>query len=75
MLFQADAFNAFNRANWNNPAVNNVGAASFGQITGSLPGRVLQLGEQDSISEPESTRGPLSSLQESGLSSPAYVPA
>jgi len=42
--FQADAFNAFNRANWNNPTVNNVGAASFGQITGSLPGRVLQLG-------------------------------
>jgi hypothetical protein len=44
VLFQADAFNAFNRANWNNPTVNNVGAASFGQITGSLPGRVLQLG-------------------------------
>lgn len=42
--FQADAFNAFNRANWNNPTVNNVGAASFGQITGSLPARVLQLG-------------------------------
>jgi hypothetical protein len=42
--FQADSFNAFNRANWNNPTVNNVGAASFGQITGSLPARVLQLG-------------------------------
>jgi hypothetical protein len=41
---QADAFNAFNRANWNNPTVNNVGSASFGQITGSLPARVLQLG-------------------------------
>jgi hypothetical protein len=44
LQFQADAFNAFNRANWNNPTVNNAGTASFGQITGSLPGRVLQLG-------------------------------
>jgi hypothetical protein len=42
--FQADAFNAFNRANWNNPTVNNAGTSSFGQITGSLPGRVLQFG-------------------------------
>jgi hypothetical protein len=44
LQFQADAFNAFNRANWNNPNVNNAGTASFGQITGSLPARVLQLG-------------------------------
>jgi len=44
LQFQADAFNAFNRVNWNNPTVNNVGAASFGQITGSLPARVLQFG-------------------------------
>jgi hypothetical protein len=44
LQFQADAFNAFNRANWNNPTVNNVTTASFGQITGSLPARVLQLG-------------------------------
>ena len=44
LQFQADAFNAFNRANWNNPTVNNAGSASFGQITGSLPARVLQLG-------------------------------
>jgi hypothetical protein len=43
---QADAFNAFNRVNWNNPTVNNAGSASFGQITGSLPARVLQLGGQ-----------------------------
>ena len=42
--FQADAFNAFNRVNWNAPTVNNVGSTSFGQITGSLPARVLQLG-------------------------------
>jgi hypothetical protein len=44
LMFQADAFNAFNRANWNNPTVNNAGSATFGQITGSLPGRVLQFG-------------------------------
>ncbi len=44
LQFQADAFNAFNRANWNNPTVNNAGAASFGQITTSLPARVLQFG-------------------------------
>jgi hypothetical protein len=44
LQFQADAFNAFNRANWNNPTVNNAGATTFGQITGSLPGRVLQFG-------------------------------
>ena len=42
--FQADAFNAFNRANWNNPTVNNAGAVSFGQITTSLPARVLLFG-------------------------------
>jgi hypothetical protein len=44
LQFQADAFNAFNRANWNNPNVSNAGSATFGQITGSLPARVLQLG-------------------------------
>jgi hypothetical protein len=41
---QGDAFNAFNRTNWNNPTVNNAGSTSFGQITGSLPARVVQLG-------------------------------
>jgi len=44
LQFQADAFNAFNRANWNNPNVSNAGTSSFGQITSSLPSRVLQLG-------------------------------
>ena len=45
LQFQADAFNAFNRANWNNPNVSNAGStSSFGQITGSLPGRILQFG-------------------------------
>jgi hypothetical protein len=44
LQFQADAFNAFNRANWNNPNVSNAGSSTFGQITGSLPARVLQFG-------------------------------
>jgi hypothetical protein len=44
LQFQVDAFNAFNRANWNNPNVSNAGSATFGQITGSLPARVLQFG-------------------------------
>jgi Carboxypeptidase regulatory-like domain len=50
LMFQADAFNSFNRANWNNPTTNNAPTAgnaatsTFGQITGSLPGRVLQFG-------------------------------
>jgi hypothetical protein len=44
LQFQADAFNAFNRANWNTPTVNNAGSSNFGQITGSLPARVLQFG-------------------------------
>lgn len=44
LQFQADAFNAFNRVNWNNPNVSNAGSSTFGQITGSLPARVLQFG-------------------------------
>lgn len=47
LQFQADAFNAFNRANWNGLpgfSVNNVGASSFGQLTQAFPARVLQFG-------------------------------
>ncbi|MGA8870187.1 MAG: TonB-dependent receptor [Candidatus Acidiferrales bacterium] len=44
MQIQADAFNAFNQTNWQNPTVNNVGSPSFGQITQSYAARVLQLG-------------------------------
>jgi hypothetical protein len=44
LQFQADAFNVFNRTNWNNPVVNNAGTSSFGQTTGALPARVLQFG-------------------------------
>ncbi len=39
---EGDAFNAFNRANWSNPSTNV--SSTFGTITGSQPGRVLQLG-------------------------------
>ena len=44
LQFQADAFNVFNHTNWNNPGTSNAGSASFGQITTSLPARVLQFG-------------------------------
>jgi hypothetical protein len=44
LQIEGDAFNAFNRTNWLNPTVNNAGSSSFGQITTSLPARVLQLG-------------------------------
>ena len=44
LQFQVDAFNTFNRANWNNPNVSNAGSATFGQISGSFPARVLQFG-------------------------------
>lgn len=44
LQFQADAFNVFNRVNWNNPTVNNAGSSSFGEITGANPARVLQFG-------------------------------
>jgi hypothetical protein len=45
--FQADAFNVFNHTNWNGAAgfsTNNVGSASFGQITQAYGARVLQFG-------------------------------
>ncbi|HEY6466850.1 MAG TPA: hypothetical protein VIY69_12705, partial [Candidatus Acidoferrales bacterium] len=41
---EGDAFNAFNRANWSGAGTGNAGSITFGQITGSLPARVLQLG-------------------------------
>jgi hypothetical protein len=43
MQFHAQAFNAINRANLNNPnATVSTGAASFGRITGAASPRVLQ---------------------------------
>jgi hypothetical protein len=47
LQFRADAYNAFNQTNWsglNGFSVNNVGSASFGQITQSFPARVFQFG-------------------------------
>ena len=47
LQFRLDAFNAFNQTNWNATAgfsVNNVGSASFGQITQAFPARILQIG-------------------------------
>jgi Carboxypeptidase regulatory-like domain len=52
LQFRADAYNAFNQTNWsalNGFSVNNVGSASFGQITQSFPARVLQFGAKFSF--------------------------
>jgi hypothetical protein len=43
-LFAEHVYNRRPGANWNNPTVNNAGAASFGEITTSLPARVLLFG-------------------------------
>jgi hypothetical protein len=43
LVFQADAFNAFNRANWGNPGTT-VTSGGFGQIGSSNPPRNLQFG-------------------------------
>lgn len=39
---RGEAFNALNQVNFNNPNTT-VSSATFGQITGALPGRVIQL--------------------------------
>ena len=47
LQFRADAYNAFNHTNWsalNGFSTNNVGSASFGQITQAFPARVFQFG-------------------------------
>jgi len=41
--FRAEAFNTFNRANFNNPS-SSVSSGTFGQITGANSPRVLQFG-------------------------------
>lgn len=43
LAFQMDAFNAFNRTNFNNPATTVTGGG-FGQISGAAPPRNLQFG-------------------------------
>jgi hypothetical protein len=42
LMFQADAFNAFNRTNWNNPSTSATSTA--GQITSANPPRQVQFG-------------------------------
>jgi hypothetical protein len=42
LMFQADAFNAFNRTNWNNPSTSANGTP--GQITSANPPRQVQFG-------------------------------
>jgi hypothetical protein len=43
LMFQADAFNAFNHANWSNPSTTVTGGG-FGQIGSANPPRQLQFG-------------------------------
>lgn len=42
LMFQMDAFNAFNRTNWQNPGTTIGG--SFGKISSANPPRNLQFG-------------------------------
>jgi hypothetical protein len=42
--FRAEAFNAFNQVNLNNPAVSVSDRARFGAITGAASARIMQLG-------------------------------
>jgi len=42
LMFQADAFNVFNRVNWGNPGTSANGGT--GQITSANPPRQLQFG-------------------------------
>lgn len=43
LIFQVDAFNVFNRTNWQNPGTSVTGSG-FGQVSNSAPPRNLQLG-------------------------------
>jgi hypothetical protein len=43
LMFQADAFNAFNRTNWNNPSTS-TSSGTPGQITSANPPRQVQFG-------------------------------
>jgi len=42
-MVQADAFNVFNRTNWQNPGTS-VSGGGFGQVANSNPPRQLQFG-------------------------------
>jgi hypothetical protein len=43
LQFRAEFFNLFNQVNFNNP-VANLASSTYGRITGSQPGRVIQFG-------------------------------
>jgi hypothetical protein len=43
LLFRAEAFNIFNRAEFRPPADRSVLAGTFGQISGTYDPRILQL--------------------------------
>jgi hypothetical protein len=43
VTFRAEAYNLLNRTNFNNPATNLTNAATFGQISSSTGGRIMQL--------------------------------
>jgi len=43
MSFRWEMFNAFNRANLNNPNAS-IGSAVAGQISGTAPARIMQFG-------------------------------
>lgn len=43
LSFRWELFNSFNRANFNNPNAS-IGTASAGQISGTLPARIMQIG-------------------------------
>ena len=42
LQLRGEFFNAFDQVNFNNP-VTNISSATFGRITGSGPGRVVQV--------------------------------
>jgi hypothetical protein len=44
LQFRAEAFNAFNHVNLNNPAINVSSKAQFGTISGAASARIMQLG-------------------------------
>ena len=43
LQFRAEAYNAFNHANFSNPATNNATQSGFGAITSVDPARQFQL--------------------------------
>lgn len=56
-MFQADAFNAFNHANWSNPSTTvTSGGSGFGQIGSANPPRQVQFGAKFGLLDCADTR-------------------